>query len=363
MKKLNLIFAIISAFAIASCDNISPDPVKVEFNESEKETLTDVARESFEIYSEFLSNNESESVIISPVGIYLTAAMLQNCNSDNPSVFASANQLNKKIIDNLNYPRENAVFSVNNNSVFNTLYEEETALNAVLDDYYYAPTHNFDFSNSEKVTDYLLNWINTTLSDYQLKNLPFYIDENYRRIVCNIVEFKGGWENPFSTSGTETRDFTSVNGETRKVSMMHNTGTFGVYTSDDITAVKLPYGSGEFAMTAIMTSDGSITYDDWTTVQNEMTYEDVRHLYFPKFEIETNTNLDVTTLNLDAEKYLLHQDAYIDVDEKGTYAAAVTTGVLTAPGPPVLELNFNKTFHFFIAEEATGTIVFAGRLY
>jgi serine protease inhibitor len=58
---------------------------------------------------------------------------------------------------------------------------------------------------------------------------------------------------------------------------------------------------------------------------------------------------------------VLHK-TYIDVNEEGTEAAAVTAVVITRTSFPVNEIRFNRPFIFVIAEKTTGSIIFLGKL-
>lgn len=59
------------------------------------------------------------------------------------------------------------------------------------------------------------------------------------------------------------------------------------------------------------------------------------------------------------------QDAVIKVDEKGTEAAAVTSIGIEAtslPPPPQFEFVADRPFYYFIKDNSTGVILFAGQV-
>lgn len=58
---------------------------------------------------------------------------------------------------------------------------------------------------------------------------------------------------------------------------------------------------------------------------------------------------------------LLKQDTFVAVDEKGTEAAAVTTGVITVTSAPV-PILCNCPFLCIIHEKTSGTILFFGKI-
>jgi serpin B len=64
---------------------------------------------------------------------------------------------------------------------------------------------------------------------------------------------------------------------------------------------------------------------------------------------------------------LLDQYTSIEVDEKGTEAAAVTVGgMLESAAPPsestIIPFHMNRPFAFIIKEKSTGTILFMGKV-
>ena len=56
--------------------------------------------------------------------------------------------------------------------------------------------------------------------------------------------------------------------------------------------------------------------------------------------------------------------AVIEVDEEGTEAAAATgvSAVLTSSGPLAEPFQIDRPFLFYIADDATGAILFQGRI-
>ena len=65
----------------------------------------------------------------------------------------------------------------------------------------------------------------------------------------------------------------------------------------------------------------------------------------------------------DADLYVdfVNQNTYVDVNEEGTEAAAVTSvGIATRSGPP--SITIDKPFIFAIRERTTNTLLFIGKV-
>ncbi|HEX7602374.1 MAG TPA: serpin family protein, partial [Polyangiaceae bacterium] len=60
---------------------------------------------------------------------------------------------------------------------------------------------------------------------------------------------------------------------------------------------------------------------------------------------------------------VVHQ-AFVSVDEKGTEAAAATAVVMAGTGAPSKQvtLTLDKPFLFFVRDNATGAVLFLGRV-
>jgi serpin B len=175
-----------------------------------------------------------------------------------------------------------------------------------------------------------------------------------------------------------------------EVDMMMTTENFRALKNDQIQMVELGYYNSPIVMDLIAPVEGS-----WQSFSQTLTLgliEDYLeqlsknkvNLSLPKFKIETPnmdmidpmTNLglvDVFGMNADlsgmtGDKSLLIstlvQKAFIDVNEAGTEAAAVTIAVAEVKGmisPDPLTIIFDKPFLFLIRDTNTGAIVFIGQ--
>ncbi|HEY2238503.1 MAG TPA: serpin family protein [Streptosporangiaceae bacterium] len=219
-----------------------------------------------------------------------------------------------------------------------------------------------------------------------------------RLVLANAVYLKAPWAFPFTASATQDAPFHPGPGSTADtitVPMMHRTADLPYRRGDGYQAVLLPYQNSSLAM-AIVLPDGPL---DHLTAQLNIdqggdpglgpllagTERQSVALAMPKFRQRTSVGLipalrdlgveDAFTDRADfsgittAEQLLIsavvHQ-AYIDVDERGTEAAAATAitmrpmALRRAPEP--IPLTVDRPFLFAIYDTATGLPLFLGQV-
>jgi serpin B len=211
--------------------------------------------------------------------------------------------------------------------------------------------------------------------------------------LINAIFFQGDWTLQFDPADTRPADFRRDDGTVVSADFMSQSeGEFPFAWSEDYVAVELPYGGEAFAMVVVVPGHGvalddfvaDLDADEWTGIIERMTPSETMVL-LPKFKLEYERSLnevlkalgmepafdpfvaDFSRMHRDALALQLHisrvrQKAYIEVDEKGTTAAAVTSvevGVTSAP--PMLVAD--RPFLFAIRERLSGTILFVGMVH
>ncbi|XP_064420931.1 alpha-1-antitrypsin-like isoform X2 [Latimeria chalumnae] len=198
------------------------------------------------------------------------------------------------------------------------------------------------------------------------------------------------WEKPFNPNITKENDFFLDDGNTVKVPMMVQTGFFKIHHDNDISAtiLRLPY-EGNASMTLILPDEGKMEKVEkalsvevlWKWCFNKHQRKITLHL--PKFSISASQqlkeilmqmgitdvfgdNADLSGItkspNLKVSK-AVHK-AVLEVDEKGTEAAATThvhiilTSALLLPE----EVHFNRPFLMFIWHRLTRAMLFMGKI-
>lgn len=205
-------------------------------------------------------------------------------------------------------------------------------------------------------------------------------------LLANAVYFAGTWRDRFDPAKTRPGSFVLEGGATATVPMMTRDGGFRRWRDDRVVAVEMPYGNAAYSMLVLMpTTDPMGTFvttlDTVRLTQVVQGLRDARadeRLRFPKFTLTGALELssDLRTLgmprafsngaqfpgliaNESGKLSFVQHHVKVDVDEKGTRAAAVTVvGVVVTSMP--LGVDIDHPFLFLIRERLSGTILFTG---
>ncbi len=245
----------------------------------------------------------------------------------------------------------------------------------------------------EKTRKQINSWVEKNTED-KIKNLikPNFLEKDTRLILTNAVYFKATWENSFKESATKPDLFYSTKSENEKAEFMHKTQRMRYLRTDSYQAIELPYRENEAAMYIFLPKfiDGLADFEkDFSAdilhdFELNSSFKSVE-LSLPKFRIEYETELsdilketpmeiafgkdaDFRGINPDNElkiSKVIHK-TYINLNEKGTEAAAATAVVMmrkTSIGSfhPVV-FKANHPFFFIIADRKNKSILFMGRL-
>ena len=210
------------------------------------------------------------------------------------------------------------------------------------------------------------------------------IDTSTQLVLVNAVHLDAPWQLAFDPSQTRRGPFTRGDGTTVETELMRYDLYLPTAVADDWVAVELPYEGGTMSMVVIVPDDLAAfeadldlaTLDD---VLNRISEGGV-HLTLPRFAFSTHASLlgplralgvtaafdrdsaDFTRMTEGGGLFVdaVEHEAFIEVDEDGTEAAAAT-GVAMADshGPSI---DATRPFLFLIRDQATGTILFIGRV-
>ena len=235
--------------------------------------------------------------------------------------------------------------------------------------------------------------INNWCSEHTNGKITEIIDKlgaNDVMVLVNALYFNAPWLNPFEPRMTSDARF---NGS-RKVSdvrMMSRKAYMNYAEYMGCQLVELPYEGGRYSMYVLLPPQdmdineliGYLSEEAYMTALGALKSTDVL-LRMPKVKVETSLLLNnslqemgIRTAFTPAADFsaiaemgplslrLVKQKCYVDISEKGTEAAAVTSAQIrmtSARPAPYVKMTVDRPFLFFITDTQESNILFAGRI-
>jgi serpin B len=263
---------------------------------------------------------------------------------------------------------------------------------------YGAGFHRVNFKISPDSVRATINaWVEKQTND-KIKDLlsPGVLNSSTRLVLTNAIYFKGDWQDPFNSEATQKEEFHLSSTQWAMAPMMHRTGGYSYYDGGTFQALELPYAGNEISMvvllpketdglSALETSFASGVAGDWI---QKLEPVDKVILTLPRFTMTQQFELSGTLSAMGMAQAFsgaadfsgmtgkpdfsisaaIHK-AYIDVNEKGTEAAAATSIVMRAtamhqefPAPPPIVFRADHAFLFVLLDTRSGSMLFLGRV-
>jgi len=407
MKRYGKILLMLFVFASCRQNPVALNPVNPTnpVNSDAKSVIDAGNSFGFKLFSRINTAETGKNIFISPFSVSMAFGMLLN-------------GANGSTLDSLEKALGDAGMSLND---INNAYENSSTYLTTLDDkvlfqnansiwyrdgfqvlpdflnvnkrYFNAEVDSLDFA-LPGAAQTINSWVNTKTNG----KIPTIIDgpipPSAVMYLINAVYFKAAWTYKYDSSKTKDAPFTCEDGSIATCKLMSQEDTLAYYSDNSLQAIDIPYSDRSFSMTVVMPRAGTsidqftstLTQDQWNTIINKLDSAKV-DLYLPKFKLNYSKSLidelkalgmgiafdpqraDLTHISRLGGLYVsdvLHK-TYVDVNEDGTEAAAVTSIGLTnsAPGPNEPEIKVMKIDHpfiFAIREHQTGTILFIGKI-
>lgn len=320
-----------------------------------------------------------------------TKAEMQNVLDYSGLSDEAINQQNSSLYKSLMHVNPSSELTVANAMFANKNFEFVKAFMDNNQKYYGAKLETLDFADLSTV-----NKINNWVKDNTKSKIPSILDKvapDAILYLVNAVYFKGVWLDEFKKDETQPVDFKLSNGSSKTVEMMNRSAKMSYFAGNNFQAVMLPYKDKRLQMCIFLPDRKSnitafingLTPESWSEWRQQFRKEE-GHLGLPRFKVEYKTELsDVLKAagmpcafedNCADFKKMIEQNAmisrvlhktYLEVNEKGTEAAAATAiemSVTSAPmnPKPPFEMICDRPFVVAIQDEKTNAILFIGAI-
>ena len=371
---------------------------------------------AFDLYSE-LAKTEKDNIFYSPYSISAALAMTyEGAKGKTAEEIKEVFHFPETSVLRPNYAAIYNKINENNKeyqlSTGNALWVQQDYLllndySEAVERYYGGKASNVDFiKETEKSRQTINSFIEEQTNNKVKELIPAgQVDHLTRLVITNAIYFKGTWEWEFDKSDTRDKNFYITPENVVKTPMMYmdsDKATFNYADLEKLQILELPYKGDKISMLILLPKQGEaydyekgekITYnynledielssEKLNEYKSEMQETKLSAIYLPKFKFDTkyfmvstlsemgmptafSMQADLSGIDGSQNLYIqnvIHQ-AFVQVDEKGTEAAAatsITIGFKSAM--PSNVFTADHPFIFIIQEKETGNILFMGRM-
>ena len=379
-------------------DNHKPE---MPFNEKTAKLLEAENEFGFELFKGiFASETDPQNIMVSPLSVSLALAMTYNgAEGETKTAMEETLKMHGLSTDEINSTYRDLVNALQSidpdvlleiaNAIFyRDDFEVENDFVSVNKNYYNAEVTPLDFGTPDAVNT-INNWVANKTHD-KIEKILERVSRDHVMFLLNAIYFKGVWQTEFNPENTKNSPFYPESGESVETEMMHRLDTLPFAANDLFRAVQLDYGNGSYNMYVFLPESGKtvgnivnkLDKDNWETWLQSFAVTESVDIKLPRFsykyEIKLNDVLtemgmglaftgaaDFSGINRNGRlriDYVKHK-TFVEVNEKGTEAAAVTIVAIertSAGGTNVVPFHVNKPFLYVITEKDTGAILFIG---
>jgi len=407
MKYSGIMFLALAAFGgLISCSKEpgQPDltPKSLNLTAMGPEVIANGNEFGVELFTK-VASEENENLMLSPLSASAALTMLLNgCSGDTydqlkgtlkypaDMTIGEINEVYKSLVAQLLVVDPKVKLALANAIFYRQNFTVKVPFLNTMDTDFDAEIAGLDFDLPVALTT-----INKWASDNTNGKIPKVLDEisdGAVMFLMNALYFKGDWSYQFDEDLTSDRPFYTNGTNSVSVSTMKGDVGSKVTTGTGYKAIEMPYGCTNFTMVVVVPEgtltdfNASLTAEKWNTITSALDGQEKFNeltVFMPKYKFSYEKYLndqlrsmgmldafDPGLANLtgisDASIYVsfVKQNTFVEVDEKGTEAAAVTTiGIeLTSFPPQPREFVIDKPFVFAIRERTTNTLLFIGQV-
>jgi len=357
------------------------------------------ARFGFDLLRAVDARNPGKNVFISPTSVAVALAFAANAAGGRtqadmlaalhaPGSLASFDAANKALASEI--ARTTTVkLSMANALWLQAGFAAKPRFVATARDVFGAQAGTLDF-RSRNAVDIVNAWAKRH-TDGLIPHVLDRIDPLTVTMLANAIAFDGRWSARFDPAATKPHTFSVAWTGKGSVAMMQQTGRFAYAASGGLQTIRLPYGDKSFAMYVVLPKDRTTLaalVERLTPASFDGLVGSLRTakgtIGLPRFRMNFSQKINDELIGLgfsrafsDAADFSdlssrrlkigdVHHASYLNVDEKGTRAAAVTTVGVVALAmrhePPPFSMIVDRPFLVAIRDESTGQLLFLGTI-
>lgn len=405
MKTLRILSFSLAILALVFCSSCSKDapynytPDNYEFSDPRSVILINNCNDfGFNLFRYMYNHRTDSNIMVSPVSVALALGMTYNgaegSTKQAMELALGFSGISRHDINRVYSNLMNHLLAVDPNlllAIANSIWYRNTfTVNQMFLDtnhlYFNAQISALDF-NDPDAKDIINNWVSTQTHG-KIQDIISEITWDDMMFLINAIYFKGAWKNRFDPAQTSQMTFETGNGSTVTADMMFMEDTFPVFQNSMFDAIQLPYAGNKYSMIIMLPRSpydnvdiiSNLNSQNWNGWLDGFVARDML-LYLPRFKFETEKNLnealsalgmgvafsdDADFSGISSQMDLLINEVkhktYIEVDEEGTEAAAVTSVGVGVTSVPDNLFMANHPFLFLIKDNKSKAIVFAGVL-
>ncbi len=406
--RTQLLALIILGCFFGGCRNSSgpsdgQNPVR-NLNALEKQVVSADNSFGFSLFTTTNRTQAGKNVIVSPLSVSMAFGMVLN-GADGSTKTAlqktlgyegftdqDINQSYRNIIDIFSQLDPKVKFQIANSIWYRMGLQVESTFVDVNRRYFDAEVQALDFSDPQAAA-IINSWVDQKTHGLIDKIIEGDIPPQMIMYLINALYFKGTWTTSFDATKTVDGFFTTDGGAQQKCRMMTTGGDLLCFEDQSVQVVDLPYGNEAFDMIVILPKDeknidayvAALTKSGWEQLLAQLGKRDGL-LYLPRFKLSDGRSLndelkamgmsvafsqdsaDFTRIcrNTIGRIYIddVEHKTYIEVNEEGTEAAAVTSvGVgMSSVDPNKFFMSIDHPFIFCIRESNSGSLLFLGKV-
>jgi len=375
-------------------------PQKVQTVELKNEFIDSTSDFSVDLFKQ--SYTKGKNSLVSPTSLYLALGMTANGAEGNTlkefETLLGKPNINLMSLNSYYNTLSKRLTSVNSGklSIANSIwYSQDKSLTVKRDflqtnaDYYNAAVYKADFKDTKTVKD-INNWVKFNTGN-KIDKIIDKIEDNSVMYLINAIYFQDQWKEVYKKEDIRKDNFILTNGTKQSVDFMYSQENS--YLKDDRSEGFIkPYKNGKYSFVALLPNE-NISIDNYISSLSGESFikllknksEEKVSAALPKFKAEDKIDLieplkkmglkecfdpskaNFTKMgNSQGENIFVGkviQKTFINVDEQGTKAAAVTEIEMRATGMPISHsITLNRPFVYAIIDNETNLPVFIGTM-